>query len=142
MADEIADIAGSKIKPLGDLLMHDITLQISLVILVAGILAIVLLNRKVSFWIDRKKISYTRPYAAEFVKKIMLSLFALILIVSVSAYIQVFELFDSQVAIDEANADAELTPRETFAKILDTFVIFIVGYTIAHLIPIILLNNV
>ena len=141
VADEIADIAGSKIKPLGDLLMHDITLQISLVILVAGILAIVLLNRKVSFWIDRKKISYTRPYAAEFVKKIMLSLFALILIVSVSAYIQVFELFDSQVAIDEANADAELTPRETFAKILDTFVIFIVGYTVAHLIPIILSNN-
>ena len=141
MADEITDIAGSKIKPLGDLLMHDITLQISLIILVAGILAIVLLNRKVSFWIDRKKISYTRPYAAEFVKKIMLSLFALILIVSVSAYIQVFELFDSQIAIDEANADAELTPRETFAKILDTFVIFIVGYTVAQLIPIILSNN-
>ena len=141
MADEVANMASSNLKPLSDLLMNDITLQISLIILVTGIILIILLNRKMSVWIDTKKFSYTRPYATEFVKKTMLSLFAVALIASVSSYIQVFELFDSPGAIDAANVDESLTPRETFAKMLDTFVILVVGYAVAHLIPIILSNN-
>ena len=58
-----------------------------------------------------------------------------------TGYIQVYELFDSQNVIRAANADEEFTPRETFAKILNTFVILIIGYTVAQLIPIILSNN-
>ena len=135
------DIVNLPLQPLGELLKNDIQLQISLIFLIAGIIAIVLINRKVSSIIDSKKFSYTRPFATEFVKKILLPLFATALIVSVSAYIQVFELFDTQTAIDAAVADAELTPRELFAKILDTFVILVIGYTIAHLIPILLANN-
>ena len=141
MTDEIVGIAGSKLVPLSELLVKDSTLQISLFFLVIGISSIILLNKKISLMIDTKKISYARPYTTEFVKKIIFSLFAIIFISSVSAYIQVFELFDSQEAIDAANADESLTPREIFAKILDTFVILVVGYTVAHLIPIILSNN-
>ena len=141
MADEITNITSSKIQPLSELLMQDITLQIALFILIAGIFTIVLASRKLSVVLDTKKFSYTRPYATEFIKKIMLSLFAIVLIVSVTGYIQVFELFDSQNAIRAANADEEFTPRETFAKILNTFVILVIGYTVAQLIPIILSNN-
>ena len=141
MAEEITSATGTQLKPLTELLMHDVTLQISLAILIVGIFAIVLLSRKTSTWIDSKKFSYRRPYAAEFVKKIMLSLFAAALVLSISTYIQVFELFDTQIAIDAANANEELTPREVFAKILDTFTILIIGYVIAQLIPIILSNN-
>ena len=138
MADEVANIAGSKLVPLSELLAKDATLQMSLIILVVGIVTIILVNRKISSLIDTRKISYARPHVTEFVKKIIFSLFAIALIVSISAYIQVFELFDSQVAIDAADANESLTPRETFAKILDTFVILIVGYTIANSIPLIL----
>ena len=141
MVDDIANIGGSNLKPLSELLMHDVTLQISLIILVAGIIGIILLSRKISLWIDTKRFSYARPYATEFVKKIMLSLLAVVLIVSVSSYIQVFELFNNQIAIDAANLDEALTHREIFAKILNTFVILVLGYTIAQLIPIILSNN-
>ena len=141
MADEIANAVGPKLQPLTDMLMHDATLQIALVVLVAGFMSIFLISRKISVLMDTKRFSYARPYATEFIKKIMLSLFAIVLIVSVSAYIQVFELFDTQIAIDAAKADEALTPRETFAKILNTFVILMMGYTVAHLIPIILSNN-
>ena len=111
MAEEITSATGTQLKPLTELLMHDVTLQISLAILIVGIFAIVLLSKKTSTWIDSKKFSYSRPYAAEFVKKIMLSLFAVALVLSISTYIQVFELFDTQIAIDAANANEELTPR-------------------------------
>ena len=141
MANEIVNATGSKFIPLNELLMQDSILQITLGVLVVGIIAIFLANRKISGWVDKKEISYTRPYTTEFIKKIVLSLFAVSLIVSVSVYIQVFELFDTQAAIDAANANEKLTPRETFAKILDTLVILVIGYTVGQLIPIILSNN-
>ena len=141
MADEITNFADSKLVPLSQQLMQDVTLQLSLIILAAGLMGILFLSRKISSWIDTRKFSYTRPFATELVKKTLLSSLAVILMVSTSSYIQIFELFDSQVAIDAAQADETLTPRETFAKILDTFVILVIGYTIAHLIPIVLSNN-
>jgi len=141
VANDIENVAGSNLKPLSELLMQDATLQLALAILIIGIITIVLLSRKISSWIDTKKIRYFRPYVTKFAKNIMLPLFATVLIVSVTVYIQAFELFDSQTAIDAANAGSELTPREIFAKILHTFVILVIGYTIASLIPIILSNN-
>ena len=89
----------------------------------------------------KEKISCIKPFATEFVKKILLSLFAIALFISIGEYIQIFELFDTQMAIDAANAYETLTPRETFAKILDTIVILIIGYAVANLIPIILSVN-
>ena len=141
MADELTSFTDSKLVPLSQQLMQDVTLQLSLIVLGAGLLGIIFLSRKVSSWIDARKFSYTRPFATELVKKTLLSSLAVILIISVSSYIQIFELFDSQVAIEAAQADKALTPREAFAKLLDTFVILVIGYTVAHLIPIILSNN-
>jgi hypothetical protein len=141
VAEEITQIANSKLIPLNQVLMTDFTLQFSLAILIVGFIAIFWINRGVASWIEKKKISCTRPFATEFVKKVFLSLFAIALFVSIDAYIQIFELFDTQMAIDAANAYETLTPRETFAKILDTIVILIIGYTIVNLIPIILSIN-
>ena len=141
MAEEVSDIAGSQLIPLADLLKTDLTLQISLVVLIAALVGIFILSRKISYMLNKTKFKYSRPFATSFVKKILFSLFAVAIIISISYYIQVFELFDSQIAIDAANANASLTPREIFAKILDTFVVLIIGYTVAQLIPIILSKN-
>lgn len=141
MVEELEKAAGSQIQPVSELLVSDITLQLSLVILIVGVIAIFSVSKKLSFIIETKKFSYTRPIVTEFIKKILFGLFAIVLVVSVTGYIHVFELFDTQNAINAANAGDELTPREIFAKILDTFVILVVGYTVAHLIPIILSNN-
>lgn len=141
MADEISSLTGSQLFPLKDLLLTDLSLQISLAVLIVGFIGIFVINKKLSSWINSKKFYYTRPLATDFVKKILFSLFAVALVVSMSTYIQIFELFDSQSAIDAAIATDELTPRETFAKILDTFTILIVGYTIAQLIPILISFN-
>ena len=62
----------------------------------------------------------------------MLAFFAIGLVSSVNAYIQAFELFDEQ-AITLTD---ELSPSQTFAKILNTINILVIGYTISHLIPI------
>jgi len=141
MVDKIIPVSNSTLIPLNHVLMTDFTLQISLVFLVAGFIAIFLINRRISQWVEIKKFSYTRPFATEFVKKVLLSIFAIILFISADVYIQVFELFDTQMAIDAANAYDTLTPRETFAKILDTIVILVIGYTIVNLIPIFILKN-
>ncbi|MDH3313337.1 MAG: mechanosensitive ion channel [Nitrosopumilus sp.] len=141
MVEEISQISNSTLIPLNHVLMTDVTLQMSLVFLVAGFIAIFLINRRVSQWVETKKISYARPFATEFVKKALLSLFAIALFISADVYIQIFELFDTQVAIDAANAYETLTPRETFAKILDTIVILVIGYAVVNLIPIFLSKN-
>jgi len=62
----------------------------------------------------------------------MLAFFAIGLVSSVNAYIQAFELFDEQ-AITLTD---ELSPSQTFAKILNTINVLVIGYTISHLIPI------
>ena len=95
MATEIVNATGSRFIPLNELLLQDSTLQITLSILVVGLIAIFLANRKISGWVDKNEINYIGPHTTEFIKKIVLSLFAVALIVSVSAYIQVFELFDT-----------------------------------------------
>lgn len=141
MAPEINNVVSPHLNPVSELLMNDSTLQFSLAILIIGIIGIFILNKKISSWLESRKFRYTRPFATEFVKKILFALFAISLMISITEYIQVFELFDSQIAIDAANANEELTPREIFAKILDTFIIFVIGYIVAQLIPIILSNN-
>lgn len=141
MSEEISNAAGSQLLPLKDLLITDITLQISLTVLILGLIGIFVVNRQISSKINKTKFRYSRPHATTFVKKILFPIFAIIFISSMSSYIQVFELFNVQPAIEAAIASEELTQRELLAKILNTAVILIVGYTIAQLIPIILSIN-
>ena len=71
---------------------------------------------------------------SKFVQNAVLPFFAIALISSTNAYIQTSELFEQ----DSNISTIELTPEKTFAKILNTFNILVIGYTISHLIPIML----
>jgi small-conductance mechanosensitive channel len=62
----------------------------------------------------------------------MLAFFAIGLVSSVNGYIQIFELFDEQAV----TLTDELSPSQTFAKILNTINVLVIGYTVSHLIPI------
>ena len=55
MVEEITQIANEKLIPLNHVLMSDFTLQMSLVILIVGFIAIFLINRRISKWVQKKK---------------------------------------------------------------------------------------
>lgn len=82
------------------------------------------------------KFHYVRPHLSRFVRVIVLPVFGIVLITSVNFYIQSFSLFDGNDSL--VSEENSLSPSETFAKILNTINILVIGYTIAHLIPIIL----
>lgn len=127
------------------------SLQLAFAVLIIGIIGIVLVYRGFSKWIKSQKFNYTRPYLSRFVRVSVLPFFAIILITSMNVYIQSFDVFDEvkKTVSDTAVIDSEnnmivetgkekLTPAGTFSKILNTINILVIGYTIAHLIPIIL----
>lgn len=120
------------------LLASSPSLQIAFTVLIVGIIGIIIAYRGLSHWTKSQKFSYTRPHVSRFVRVAILPLFAIALISSTNAYIQTFELFDDPAEINDALSSEALTANETFAKILNTLDILVIGYTIAHLIPIII----
>jgi len=132
MAEEISEFSAGQFETVSQLLASSVSLQMALAVLVVGLIIIVTVYRKFSSWIQTQKFSYTRPHISRFVRTAMLAFFAIGLVSSVNAYIQAFELFDEQ-AITLTD---ELSPSQTFAKILNTINILVIGYTISHLIPI------
>ncbi len=87
-----------------------------------------------SKWVKNQKFHYVRPHLSRFVRVVVLPFFAIVLITTINFYIQSFSLFEENVV----HSGLSLTPSETFAKILNTINILVIGYAIAHLIPIIL----
>jgi len=132
MVEELSEFSAGQFETVSQLLMSSVSLQIALAVLVVGLIIIAVGYRKFSQWIETQKFSYTRPHISRFARTAMLAFFAIGLVSSVNAYIQIFELFDEQI-VTTAN---ELTPNQTFAKILNTINILVIGYTISHLIPI------
>jgi len=127
-------------------------LQIAFTVLILGIVGIVLVYRFFSNWVRTQKFSYARPHLSRFVRVGVLPFFAIILITSMNVYIQSFDLFNDEILSNSeevviTNPDGEviigkneknLTPAKTFSKILNTINILVIGYSIAHLIPIII----
>ncbi|RDJ32008.1 MAG: mechanosensitive ion channel family protein [Crenarchaeota archaeon] len=124
----------SEFETISGLLASSESLQIAFTVLIVGIIGIVTIYRKFSQWTRSQKFHYTRPHIARFVRVAVLPFFAIALVSSTNAYIQTFELFDESAGID----DDHLSASETFAKILNTMNILVIGYAVAHLIPIIL----
>ncbi len=114
-------------EAISQLLATHPVLQVAVAVLVAGIAATVLAYRLLSRWVLSKRFSYTRPHVSRFVRVAVLPIFAMVLISSINAYVQAFELFG-----DGAAAAAD----ETFAKMLNTMNALVIGYAVAHLIPI------
>ena len=132
MVEELSEFSAGQFETVSQLITSSVSLQMALAVLVVGLIIIVTVYRKFSSWIQTQKFSYTRPHISRFVRTAMLAFFAIGLVSSVNAYIQAFELFDEQ-AITLTD---ELSPSQTFAKILNTINILVIGYTISHLIPI------
>jgi small-conductance mechanosensitive channel len=133
LAEEVSSISAGQFESIPQLLASSESLQIAFAIMIVGIIVIVTIYRKFSFWVRTKQVSYSRPHVSKFFRTAVLPFFAIALVSSTNAYIQSAELFESDIGVS-----AELTPSETFAKLLTTFNILVIGYTISHLIPIVL----
>ena len=117
------------------------SLQIAFGVLVFGIIGIMMVYRIFSNSIKRKKFNYARPHLSRFVRVGVLPFFAIALITSMNVYIQSFDLAGEVAASGTGAAQGAaglqgLSIADTFAKILNTINILVIGYSVAHLIPI------
>jgi len=132
MVEELSEFSAGQFETVSQLIASSVSLQMALAVLVIGLIIIVTVYRKFSSWIQTQKFSYTRPHISRFVRTAMLAFFAIGLVSSVNAYIQAFELFDEQAV----TLTDDLSPSQTFAKILNTINILVIGYTVSQLIPV------
>lgn len=136
--DEIVSVVSGQVdqfQSISQLLGSSEALQIAFTVLIVGIIGIAVVYRTFSKWVRHQKFHYVRPHFSRFVRVVVLPFFAIVLITSMNFYIQSFSLFDENDLLPDSSG---LTPSETFAKILNTINILVIGYAIAHIIPIIL----
>ena len=131
--EELSQISAGEFENVSHLLSSSESLQLAFFIMIIGIIAIVVGYRKFSFWVGTQKFYYKRPHFSRFLRRAVLPFFAIALITVINVHIQTGDLFG-----DISSEDEELSAEEIFAKILNTFNILVIGYTISHLIPIIL----
>ena len=129
--EEISQISIGEFDTVSQLLASSEPLQFAFIVMIVGIIIIALAYSKFSNFVKSHKIYYTRPHLSRFIRRAVLPFFAIALISSTNAYMQTSGLFDQETIVDN-----KLTPQATFAKILNTFNILVIGYTISHLIPI------
>ncbi|KAG2478684.1 MAG: putative Mechanosensitive ion channel [Nitrosopumilales archaeon] len=132
MAEEVSNIPIGEFETVSQLVASSESLQIAFAILIVGLILIGVIYRKFSHWISSQKLNYSRPHVARFAREAVLPFFAIALVSSTNAYIQSTELFEGE----DVFSEGKLGPAETFAKILDTINILVIGWTISHLIPI------
>jgi potassium efflux system protein len=129
--EEISKISIGEFENVSQLLASSESLQFAFIVMIVGIIVIALAYTKFSNFVKSNKIYYTKPHLSRFIRRAVLPFFAIALISSTNAYLQTSGLFDQEKIVDN-----ELTPQATFAKILNTFNILVIAYTISHLIPI------
>ncbi len=132
--DTLSNIDIGEFETLTSLLVSNESLQVALVILFAGLAAISGFYVLFSRWVRQKKFYYIRPHFSRFVMKAVLPLFAIALVTSVNSYVQIFELF-------EDGKTGTTKTQETFAKLLNSVNILVVGYTVSQIIPIMLIKR-
>ncbi len=134
MAEEdLSQISAGEFETVSQLLASSESLQIAFFIVIAGMIGIALGYRKFSSWVGSKKFYYQKPHFSRFVRRAVLPFFAIALITAINVHIQTGVLLGEDLSIV---GDEEISPQEVFAKILNTFNILVIGYTISHLIPI------
>jgi len=139
VAEEIiTSFNAGQVQTLSELVSSSLLIQSSLVVLIIGIISIIVINQKFTKWATSRRISHVHPELAEFARKIMLPIFAIVLITTINVYVQVFELFNEEIEILEAEASDILTQREVLAKLMTSMNIFAIGYAISQLIPILI----
>ena len=131
--EELSQISVGEFETVSQLLSSSESLQMAFLIMIIGIIGIVIGYRKFSSWVGSQKIYYKRPHLSRFVRRAVLPFFAIALITAINVHIQTGVLLGEDLTIV---GDEHISPEETFAKILNTFNILVIGYTISHLIPI------
>ena len=129
--EEISQIPVGEFDTVSELLASSESLQFAFILMIVGMIAIVVAYRAISKLIMSKKIYYISPHLARFLRRAVLPFFAIALITSTNAFIQTSAIFEQEIAIGD-----ESSPEAIFAKILNTFNILVIGYTISHLVPI------
>ncbi len=130
--DDLSQISVGEFENVSQLLASSESLQLAFFIMIMGIVAIAVGYRKFSFWVGSQKFYYKRPHFSRFLRRAVLPFFAIALITVINVHIQTGNLLDDESLIESE----ELSAQETFAKILNTFNILVIGYTISHLVPI------
>ena len=134
MAEEdLTQISAGEFETVSQLLASSESLQLAFTIMIVGIIGIVIGYRKFSFWVGSKKFYYQKPHFSRFLRRAVLPFFAIALITAINVHIQTGLLLDEDVTIV---SDESISPHDIFAKILNTFNILVIGYTLSHLIPI------
>jgi len=128
MAEELSEFSAGEFETVSELLASDPDLQLLMVILGVGLAILATGYRSFGKWMYGKKFSYTRPHVARFVRSAMLAFFAIGLVTSINVFVQVMET--------DAHNPSSVEALETFAKILNTINILVIGFTVSHLIPI------
>jgi small-conductance mechanosensitive channel len=128
MAEENTEFSAGEFQTVSELLASDSSLQALMIGLVVGLGLLAASYRWLGIWMSSKKFSYTRPHVARFTRTALLAFFAIGLVTSINLYTQWVEADALNPSSDEA--------LETFAKILNTINILVIGYTVSQLIPI------
>ena len=152
--EELAQSTVGEFVTVSHLLATSEALQIALIIMAAGIIGTVIAYRKFSSWVGAQRFYYQRPHISRFLRRAVLPVFVIILITVINVHVQTGILEreeDGSGTGAGGGGSAEpgsgpaseetLTASETFAKILNTLNILVVGYTIAHMIPIALTKH-
>ena len=127
--EELSQLSIAEFENIWTLLLSSISVQIAFGVLIGGMVSIGVGYRKFSYWVTTQTFYYKRPHVSRFLRTAALPFFAIALITSFNAYIQITL---STAEIHYVDAEAALS------KILNTFNVLVIGYTVAHLIPIIL----
>ena len=135
--EEVGNISVGEFETIPQLIASSEAVQIAFAILIIGLIIIGIVYHKFSHWILSQKFNYSRPDVSRFARKAILPLFAIVLVSSTNAYITSTGLFEGE----DVFAEDELNPAETFAKILDSINILVIGWTVSQLIPITLLKR-
>ena len=131
--EDLSQISAGEFETVSQLIASSESLQIAFSLMIIGIIGISIGYRKFSSWVGSQKFYYKRPHASRFVRRAVLPFFAIALITAINVHIQTGVLFGEDLSIIEGE---DISPAERFAKILNTFNILVIGYTISHLIPI------
>ena len=131
--DEFSQISVGEFETVSQLIASSESLQIAFFIMIVGIVGIVIGYRKFSSWVGSQKFYYKRPHFSRFLRRAVLPFFAIALITAINIYAQTGILLGEEGSI---SGNGETSVREKFTKILNTFNILVIGYTISHLIPI------
>jgi len=128
MVEELSEFSAGEFQTVSELLASDPHLQILMAVLGVGLGILASGYRVFGNWMYRQKFSYTRPHVARFVRSAMLAFFAIGLVTSINVFVQ-------WTGTDVPNPSS-VEALNTFAKILNTINILVVGFTVSHLIPI------